>query len=93
MCRITIAQNLAFVGLSYSSPIVACGMANQSPAFSFILGILLRYNLLIVCERAKNVYTLMPKYYRVYCYNNRYYFNELLIILNSNSSDFVLISH
>ncbi|KAG6398805.1 hypothetical protein SASPL_140276 [Salvia splendens] len=39
---ITIAQNLAFVGLSYSSPIVACGMANQIPAFSFILGIILR---------------------------------------------------
>ncbi|KAL9166203.1 hypothetical protein ABFS82_05G014400 [Erythranthe guttata] len=39
---ITIAQNLAFVGLSYSSPIVACGMANQIPAMSFILGIILR---------------------------------------------------
>ncbi|XP_057810957.1 WAT1-related protein At1g70260-like [Salvia miltiorrhiza] len=39
---ITIAQNLAYVGLSYSSPIVACGMANQIPAFSFILGIILR---------------------------------------------------
>lgn len=39
---IAIAQNLAFVGLSYSSPIVACGMANQIPAFSFILGIILR---------------------------------------------------
>ncbi|KAK6133608.1 hypothetical protein DH2020_032638 [Rehmannia glutinosa] len=40
--RVTIAQNLAFVGLSYSSPIVACGMANQLPALSFILGIILR---------------------------------------------------
>ncbi|KAG8366184.1 hypothetical protein BUALT_Bualt17G0050200 [Buddleja alternifolia] len=39
---ITIAQNLAFVGLSYSSPIVACGMANQMPALSFVLGIILR---------------------------------------------------
>ncbi|XP_051145479.1 WAT1-related protein At1g70260-like [Andrographis paniculata] len=39
---VTIAQNLAFVGLSYSSPIVACGMANQMPAFSFLLGLLLR---------------------------------------------------
>ncbi|KAI5679168.1 hypothetical protein M9H77_10118 [Catharanthus roseus] len=39
---IAIAQNLAFLGLSYSSPIVACGMANLMPAFSFILSILLR---------------------------------------------------
>ncbi|KAI3452765.1 hypothetical protein Pfo_009428 [Paulownia fortunei] len=39
---VTIAQNLAFLGLSYSSPIVACGMANQIPALSFILGIILR---------------------------------------------------
>ncbi|XP_073147956.1 WAT1-related protein At1g70260-like isoform X2 [Henckelia pumila] len=39
---VTIAQNLAFVGLSYSSPIVACGMANQIPALSFILAIFLR---------------------------------------------------
>lgn len=39
---ITMAQNLAFVGLSYSSPIVACGMANQIPALSFILGLVLR---------------------------------------------------
>ncbi|XP_057775025.1 WAT1-related protein At1g70260-like [Salvia miltiorrhiza] len=36
---VTIAQNLAFVGLSY---IVACGMANQMPALSFILPIILR---------------------------------------------------
>ncbi|XP_042053441.1 WAT1-related protein At1g70260-like isoform X2 [Salvia splendens] len=40
--RVTISQNLAFVGLSYSSPIVACGFANQMPALSFILAILLR---------------------------------------------------
>ncbi|KAL3636328.1 hypothetical protein CASFOL_020875 [Castilleja foliolosa] len=39
---VTIAQNLAFVGLSYSSPIVACGMANQLPALTFFLGIILR---------------------------------------------------
>ncbi|KAK3015571.1 hypothetical protein RJ639_007744 [Escallonia herrerae] len=39
---IAIAQNLAFVGLSYSSPIVACGMGNLLPSFSFILAILLR---------------------------------------------------
>ncbi|KAI3467490.1 hypothetical protein Pfo_024153 [Paulownia fortunei] len=39
---VTIAQNLAFVGLSYSSPIVACGMANQIPALSFILAVILR---------------------------------------------------
>ncbi|KAH6770753.1 hypothetical protein C2S52_015556 [Perilla frutescens var. hirtella] len=39
---VTIGQNVAFVGLSYSSPIVACGMANQMPAFSFILAIILR---------------------------------------------------
>ncbi|KAK2994500.1 hypothetical protein RJ640_029459 [Escallonia rubra] len=38
----SIAQNLAFVGLSYSSPIVACGMGNLLPSFSFILAILLR---------------------------------------------------
>ncbi|KAF8399295.1 hypothetical protein HHK36_015160 [Tetracentron sinense] len=40
--RITIAQNLAFTGLSYSSPILACGMGNLIPAFSFILSIILR---------------------------------------------------
>ncbi|KAK6139239.1 hypothetical protein DH2020_027012 [Rehmannia glutinosa] len=40
--RITMAQNLAFVGLSYSSPIVAISMANQIPALSFILAIILR---------------------------------------------------
>ncbi|KAK6139250.1 hypothetical protein DH2020_027005 [Rehmannia glutinosa] len=40
--RITMAQNLAFVGLSNSSPIVAISMANQIPALSFILAIILR---------------------------------------------------
>ncbi|XP_060214353.1 WAT1-related protein At1g70260-like isoform X1 [Lycium barbarum] len=39
---VTIAQNLAFAGLSYSSPIVACGAANMIPAFTFILAIFLR---------------------------------------------------
>ncbi|XP_009765301.1 WAT1-related protein At1g70260-like isoform X1 [Nicotiana sylvestris] len=39
---VTIAQNLAFAGLSYSSPIVACGAANMIPAFSFIVAIILR---------------------------------------------------
>ncbi|KAG5604418.1 hypothetical protein H5410_025910 [Solanum commersonii] len=39
---VTIAQNLAFAGLSYSSPIVACGMANMVPALTFILAIFLR---------------------------------------------------
>ncbi|KAL2543138.1 WAT1-related protein [Abeliophyllum distichum] len=37
-----MAQNLAFVGLSYSSPIVAIGMANIIPALSFLLAIILR---------------------------------------------------
>ncbi|KAJ8569829.1 hypothetical protein K7X08_006406 [Anisodus acutangulus] len=39
---VTIAQNLAIAGLSYSSPIVACGAANMIPAFTFILAIFLR---------------------------------------------------
>nr|GMD95589.1 WAT1-related protein At1g70260-like [Ipomoea batatas] len=39
---VTISQNLAFVGLSYSSPIAACGTANIVPALSFILAIILR---------------------------------------------------
>ncbi|CAN4124263.1 unnamed protein product [Withania somnifera] len=39
---VAIAQNLAFAGLSYSSPIVACGMANMLPALTFILAIFLR---------------------------------------------------
>ncbi|CAF2376395.1 unnamed protein product [Brassica napus] len=34
-------QNLAFLGLSYSSPIVVCAMGLQSPAFSFLLSIAL----------------------------------------------------
>lgn len=39
---IPIAQNLAYVGLSYSSPIVACVMANLNPTISFLLNLLLR---------------------------------------------------
>lgn len=39
---VTMAQNLAFVGLSYSSPIVACGMGNLIPSISFILAALCR---------------------------------------------------
>ncbi|CAI9775400.1 unnamed protein product [Fraxinus pennsylvanica] len=39
---VTMAQNLAFLGLSYSSPIVAIGMANISPALSFLLALILR---------------------------------------------------
>ncbi|XP_010512104.1 PREDICTED: WAT1-related protein At1g70260-like isoform X1 [Camelina sativa] len=34
-------QNLAFVGLSFSSPIVVCAMGLQIPSFSFLLSILL----------------------------------------------------
>ncbi|KAJ9709054.1 hypothetical protein PVL29_000837 [Vitis rotundifolia] len=41
-CRITIAQIFAVTGLSYSSPILACGMGNLIPAFSFVLAIILR---------------------------------------------------
>ncbi|KDP21317.1 hypothetical protein JCGZ_21788 [Jatropha curcas] len=37
-----ISQNLLFVGLSYSSPIVVCAMGLLIPAFSFILAIFLR---------------------------------------------------
>ncbi|CAN1311060.1 WAT1-related protein At1g70260 [Linum perenne] len=39
---IALAQNLAFMGLVYSSPIVVCAMGLLTPAFSFILDILLR---------------------------------------------------
>lgn len=39
---IALSQNLAFVGLSYSSPIVVCAMGLLIPAFSFILSIILR---------------------------------------------------
>ncbi|CAA2954363.1 WAT1-related At1g70260-like [Olea europaea subsp. europaea] len=39
---VTMAQNLAFLGLSYSSPIVAIGMANLLPALSFLLALILR---------------------------------------------------
>ncbi|XP_060183158.1 WAT1-related protein At1g60050-like [Lycium barbarum] len=40
---VTISQNLAFAGLRYSSPIVACGAANMIPAFSFIIANILRF--------------------------------------------------
>ncbi|KAG9156467.1 hypothetical protein Leryth_019974 [Lithospermum erythrorhizon] len=39
---VTIAQNLAFAGLFYSSPIVAISMANIVPALSFMLTAMLR---------------------------------------------------
>ncbi|PON31668.1 Plant-drug/metabolite exporter [Parasponia andersonii] len=39
---ITIPQNLAFTGLSYSSPIVVCAMGLMLPALSFILSVILR---------------------------------------------------
>ncbi|KAF3431312.1 hypothetical protein FNV43_RR26043 [Rhamnella rubrinervis] len=39
---ITISQNLAFLGLSYSSPIVVCAMGLLIPALSFLLSIVLR---------------------------------------------------
>ncbi|XAR65035.1 hypothetical protein NMG60_11008985 [Bertholletia excelsa] len=42
MTGIVIAQNLASVGLSYSSPILACGMGNLIPSFSFLLPVILR---------------------------------------------------
>ncbi|CAN8244936.1 unnamed protein product [Cochlearia groenlandica] len=32
-------QNMAFLGLSYSSPIVVCAMGLQSPAFSYLLSL------------------------------------------------------
>lgn len=38
---ICISQNLAFLGLSYSSPIVVCAMGLMLPAISFVLSILL----------------------------------------------------
>ncbi|CAA3030115.1 WAT1-related At1g70260-like [Olea europaea subsp. europaea] len=46
---VTMAQNLAFLGLSYSSPIVAIGMANIIPAISFLLAIILSMMGAIVC--------------------------------------------
>ncbi|KAG9160565.1 hypothetical protein Leryth_020712 [Lithospermum erythrorhizon] len=39
---VTIAQNLAFLGLFYSSPIVAISMANIVPALSFMLTAMLK---------------------------------------------------
>ncbi|CAD5316814.1 unnamed protein product [Arabidopsis thaliana] len=41
-------QNLAFVGLRFSSPIVVCAMGLQIPSFSFLLSILLG-----MCRRSK----------------------------------------
>ncbi|OMO89910.1 Drug/metabolite transporter [Corchorus olitorius] len=38
---IAISQNLAFVGLSYSSPIVVCAMGLLFPSLSFLLSIFL----------------------------------------------------
>ncbi|PQP96195.1 WAT1-related protein [Prunus yedoensis var. nudiflora] len=40
--RITISQNLGFLGLSYSSPILVCAMGLMIPTFSFLLSIILR---------------------------------------------------
>ncbi|KAI3816816.1 hypothetical protein L1987_16521 [Smallanthus sonchifolius] len=39
---VTMTQNLAFVGLTYSSPIVAIGMGCLIPSISFILAVLCR---------------------------------------------------
>ncbi|XP_050235760.1 WAT1-related protein At1g70260 [Mercurialis annua] len=39
---IALSQNLAFLGLSYSSPYVVCTMGLLIPAFSFILSVILR---------------------------------------------------
>ncbi|KAF5793535.1 putative EamA domain-containing protein [Helianthus annuus] len=39
---VTMAQNLAFVGLSYSSPIVAIGMGCLIPSISFVLAVICR---------------------------------------------------
>ncbi|CAI9300226.1 unnamed protein product [Lactuca saligna] len=59
---VTMAQNLAFVGLSYSSPIVACGMGNLIPSISFILAALCRrinVDLKSSSTRAKLIGTLI----------------------------------
>ena len=61
ICRITIAQNLAFVGLSYSSPIRACGMGNLIPTFSFLLSIILRFPsafIFLILHSSILIYTL-----------------------------------
>ncbi|GAB4839835.1 hypothetical protein Ancab_020545 [Ancistrocladus abbreviatus] len=39
--RISIAQNLAFTGVHYSTPIVACGIGLLLPSFQFILALVL----------------------------------------------------
>ncbi|PRQ41201.1 hypothetical protein RchiOBHm_Chr4g0444311 [Rosa chinensis] len=41
-CKIAVSQNLAFLGLSYSSPILVCAMGLMLPTFSFLLSIILR---------------------------------------------------
>ncbi|KAM5566714.1 WAT1-related protein [Rosa sericea] len=38
---IAVSQNLAFLGLSYSSPILVCAMGLMLPTFSFLLSIIL----------------------------------------------------
>ncbi|BBG94110.1 nodulin MtN21 /EamA-like transporter family protein [Prunus dulcis] len=42
MFLITISQNLGFLGLSYSSPILVCAMGLMIPTFSFLLSVILR---------------------------------------------------
>ncbi|KAL6192488.1 hypothetical protein ACLB2K_033576 [Fragaria x ananassa] len=39
---IAVSQNLAFLGLSYSSPILVCAMGLMLPTFSFLLSIIIR---------------------------------------------------
>ncbi|KAE8704971.1 WAT1-related protein [Hibiscus syriacus] len=40
---IAVSQNLAFLGLSYSSPIVVCATGLLLPCLSFLLSIILRF--------------------------------------------------
>ncbi|KAJ7953662.1 WAT1-related protein [Quillaja saponaria] len=42
LCRITLTQNLTFMGLRYSSPILVCAMGHLIPAFNFLLSVVLR---------------------------------------------------
>ncbi|XP_071688636.1 WAT1-related protein At1g70260-like [Rutidosis leptorrhynchoides] len=59
---VTMAQNLAFVGLSYSSPIVAIGMGCLIPSISFILAVICRrtdFDLSSPSIRAKSIGTLI----------------------------------
>ncbi|XP_050372351.1 WAT1-related protein At1g70260 isoform X1 [Argentina anserina] len=39
---IAVSQNLAFLGLSYSSPILVCAMGLMLPTFSFLLSVILK---------------------------------------------------